>query len=41
MNGPGDGASLRRLAIAGAAGNILEWYDFSIYKETHRARLDE
>ncbi len=21
----------RRLAIAGMAGNILEWYDFSIY----------
>jgi MHS family proline/betaine transporter-like MFS transporter len=26
-----DGASQRRLAIAGMAGNILEWYDFSIY----------
>ena len=24
-------ASQRRLAIAGMAGNILEWYDFSIY----------
>ena len=23
--------SQRRLAIAGMAGNILEWYDFSIY----------
>src|SRR5258708_269717 len=25
------GTSQRRLAIAGMAGNILEWYDFSIY----------
>ncbi len=26
-----DAASQRNLAIAGMAGNILEWYDFSIY----------
>src|ERR1700693_63747 len=26
-----EASSQRRLAIAGMAGNILEWYDFSIY----------